>query len=86
MFIMASIKYSHRRCSIRKGVLRNASACKFIKKEALTPVFSCEICEIFNSTCFTEHLWMTASVALIHFVLGLMMLCSKNINILNCNI
>ena len=32
-------------------------ACNFIKKE-----FSCEFCEIFKTTFFTEHLWVTASV------------------------
>ena len=56
---------SHRRCFVRKGVLRNfskftgkqlcqvlfllkvqASACNFIKKDALVQVFSCELCEI----------------------------------------
>ena len=34
-------------------------ACNFIKKEALTQVFSWEICE---NTFFTEHLRTTASV------------------------
>ena len=32
-----------------------------LKKEALAQVFSCEFCEIFKNTCFTEHLWATAS-------------------------
>ena len=32
-----------------------------VKKEALTQVFSCEFCEIFKNTFFTEHLWATAS-------------------------
>ena len=40
---------------------RNRSeACNFIKKEALAQVFSCEFCEIFKNTFFTEHLRMTA--------------------------
>ena len=34
----------------------------FIKKEILTQVFSCEFCEIFKITFFTEHLWTTSSV------------------------
>ena len=67
----------HRRCSVRKDVLGNFAkftgehlfqslffnkvAGKFIKKEALAQVFSCEFCEIFKSTFFTEHLWATAS-------------------------
>ena len=55
----------------RKGFLKNfhkirrktpvPEACKFIKKEALTQVFSCEICEISKNTYFTEHLWTNAS-------------------------
>ena len=32
------------------------------QKEALTQVFSCEICEISKNTSFTENLWTTASV------------------------
>ena len=31
-----------------------------IKKEALAQVFSCEFCEIFKNTFFTEHVWATA--------------------------
>ena len=34
---------------------------KFIKKETLAQVFSCEFCEITKNTFFTEHLWTTAS-------------------------
>ena len=65
---------SHRRCSLRKGVLRNfakfiwkhlcqsyrSEACNFIKKEILAQVFSCEFCEILKSTFYTEYLWATA--------------------------
>ena len=36
-------------------------ACNFIKKETLAQVFSCDICEIFNNTFFTEHVRATAS-------------------------
>ena len=32
-------------------------ASKFIKKETLSQVFSCEFCEISKNTFFTEHLW-----------------------------
>ena len=32
-----------------------------MKKETLTQVFSCDFCEIFKNTVFTEHLRMTAS-------------------------
>ena len=62
---------SHRRCSIKKGVLRNfvkfarkhpcQSLFNFIKKDTLVQVFSCEFCEIFKNTFFIEHLRVTAS-------------------------
>ena len=38
-----------------------ASACNFIKKEALAQVFRCEFCEIFKNSFFPEHLRATAS-------------------------
>ena len=28
-----------------------------LKKETLAQVFSCEFCEIYKNTLFTEHLW-----------------------------
>ena len=37
------------------------SACNFIKKEALTQVFSSEFCEISKNNFFTDNLWVTAS-------------------------
>ena len=37
------------------------SACNFIKKETLAPVFSCEFCKMFNNTFITEHLRVTVS-------------------------
>ena len=61
----------------KKGVLRNLTkftgkhlcqnlffpqACNLIKKETLAQVFSCELCEIFEITFFTEHLWTIASL------------------------
>ena len=33
-----------------------------LKKETLVQVFSCEFCEIFKNTIFTEHIRMTAFV------------------------
>ena len=67
---------SHRRCSIKKGFLRNFSKfigkhlcgpepCNFIKKETLAQVFSCEFCEISKNTFFTEHLRATTSFSFI---------------------
>ena len=32
-----------------------------INDETLVQVFSCEFCEMFKNTIFTEHLWATAS-------------------------
>ena len=60
---------SHRRCSLRKDVLRNFAKFTgkhlfqrlFFKKESLAQVFSCEFCEISKNTFFTEHLQATAS-------------------------
>ena len=61
----------------RKGVLKNfvnftgkhvcqslscrREAWNFIKKEALAQLLSCEICEIYKSTFFIQHLRTTAS-------------------------
>ena len=70
-----SYKNSHRRCSVRKGVLRNLAKftgkhlCQslffnqrlFIKNETLAQVFFCEVCKISKNTDFTEHHWTTAS-------------------------
>ena len=59
---------------MKKGALRNFATftgqhlcqspflIKFIKKETLTQVFSCEFCKISKNTFYTESLRMTASV------------------------
>ena len=64
---------SHRRCSVKKGVLRNFAKftgkhlCQrlfFDKVAGLRPlaqVFSYEFCEISKNNFFTEHLQTTAS-------------------------
>ena len=43
-----------------KGTFRSnrleAEACNFIKKETLVQLYSCEFCETFKNTFFTEHL------------------------------
>ena len=41
---------------------RRGQPYSLIKKEALAQVFSCEFCEIFKNTFFTEHLWTTVSM------------------------
>ena len=59
---LAKFRSGHRRCSVRKSVLRNFT--KFTVKhlyQSLEEVFSCEFREISKNTFFTEHLWATAS-------------------------
>ena len=51
-----------------------ALTCNFIKKETLTQMLSCELCVIFKSTYFTEHLRVTASGRI----------CSDNTSTNNC--
>ena len=46
----------------RISFLTKLQACNFIKKDALAQEFSCEFCEIFKNTFFTEHLWVSVSV------------------------
>ena len=64
---------SHQRCSVKKCVLRNfakftgkhLSQNLFLNKVAgPVSVFSCEFCEIFKNTFFTEHSCETASDAI----------------------
>ena len=63
---------SYRRCSIRKGVLKNftnftenncvgVSFLQLYYKETPTQVSFLEYCKIFKTTYFEEHLWTTAS-------------------------
>ena len=61
---------SHRRCSIRKGVLRNfikftgnhlCQSLFFNEVAGLGWVFSCEFCKISLNTFLTQHFWVTAS-------------------------
>ena len=64
---------SHSRCSTKKGFLKNFAkftekipqGCNSIKKATPTQVFSCEFCEFFQNTYFTERLWTTTSVCYI---------------------
>ena len=62
LYFMCTCRSSHRRCSLRKGVLKNFAisprVCNFIKKYTLAQVLSCEFCEISISknTFPTEHL------------------------------
>ena len=65
------VKKSRMEVFCKKGVLRNfvkitgkhlCQSLFFIKKEALTQVFSCDFYEISKNTFFIEHLRTTASV------------------------
>ena len=69
-FFLLWYKSIHRRCSVKKSVLRKTSvsespfltklqtlACSFIKNETLTQMFSCKFCVTFKNRFFTEHLW-----------------------------
>ena len=47
----------------RKTSVPEPQACNFIKKEALTQMFSCEFCEISKNTFFIEHLLTTNNFA-----------------------
>ena len=58
----------HQRYSIKKGVLKNFAKFNFIKKETLALMFSCEFCESFKNTFFTELLWTTASEIHMKFI------------------
>ena len=49
-----------------KFITKRNAVSKFIKKEALAQVFSCEFCEISQDTFFTEYLPTTASIYFFH--------------------
>ena len=49
---------------------RCAEACKFVKKEALAHVFSCDFCETFMNTFFIEFPPVAASVYLRNYIVS----------------
>ena len=58
-FLQKSCRKWGKKTSFRPLFFKESGlACKFIKKEALAQVFSCEFHEIFKNTFFTEHLRM----------------------------
>ena len=70
VLIYSYIRSSHRRCSVKKGVLRNFA--KFtgkhlclrpatLLKKSLAHVFSCEFCEFFKKNYFYRTPLMAAS-------------------------
>ena len=52
---------SQENACVRAPFLIKLQACNFIKKKKLAQVFSCEFCEIFKNSFFTELLWVTSS-------------------------
>ena len=65
-------KSSHRRCSMKKAVLKNFAdlkACNFIRKRLQHRCWvlqhTCKYCKIFKNTYFEEHLQTVASVILL---------------------
>ena len=71
-----------RRCSVKKVFLKisqnsQENTCASVsfskvtdlrpKLQTLLQEFSCEFCEIYKNTFFTEHLWATASVSNVIF-------------------
>ena len=56
------IAFKNELCTTKvNGIQCQAQACNFVEKEALAQVFSCDFCEVFKNTFFTEHLWTTAT-------------------------
>ena len=60
VFLEISQNSEENTCAIASFLIKlQAWACKFIKKETLPQVFSCEFCEISKNTFSTEHLQTT---------------------------
>ena len=53
----------HRKAPVPESFFnkKTPEACNFIKKETLARMTSCEFCETFKNTFFTELLWATAT-------------------------
>ena len=60
---MCSYKFRkiHEKTTVPESLFFLPEASNFIKKETLAQMFSCELCKIFKSNFFTEHLRTTAS-------------------------
>ena len=61
MFLNISQISQENTCAKASYLRKLPEACNFIKKETLAQVFSCEFCEIFKNTFFTERLQVTDS-------------------------
>ena len=69
--LLRRFRSSHRRCSVKKGALRNFAKLTgkdlglwpvtLLRKETLAQAFLCKFCEISKNTFSTEHLQTTAS-------------------------
>ena len=74
LIMSTTSRSSHRRCSMKKSVLRNFAKftgkhlCQSLflnkvagLKETVAHVLSCEFCKISKNTFFEEYVWSTAS-------------------------
>ena len=58
VFLEISQNSQENTCVIVSFLIKlQAWACKFIKKETLAQIFSCEFCGVSENTFFKEHLW-----------------------------
>ena len=64
VFLQILLNHSQESTCVRVSFLIKLQpwVCNFIIKETLAQVLSCEFCETFKNTFFTEHLRMTASM------------------------
>ena len=65
ILLIANVRSSHRRCSVRKGVLRNFA--KFTGKHLCQSLFliklQAQASTLLQNTFFTEHLWALLQIA-----------------------
>ena len=61
LFSKLGLRKSYHGPMKQKNTYQAISFIQWEKKETQALVFSCEFCEIFKNTFFTEHLWATVS-------------------------
>ena len=82
--VFLKILQTHRKIPVAVAFLAElqAEACKFIEKETLVQVFSCEFCEIFKKSFFIERLrWLLLDNMLSFFKVRLLTVASYPANI-----
>ena len=69
-FVDFNYRSSQRRCSIKKGALKNYAKFLrlqfYLKRDPTGTVFPYEFCGTFKNSCFTEHLRTTVSAISMH--------------------